>query len=171
MKYLKRILFIFLIISGSIFSQNEDLQIGTSLSQLKQNQGAYYDYSDPEAVNIKVSIWGFVKYPGRYVVPYYTNVNDLLSFSGGPTQDSNMDEMKIIRTTVDSSQIVIEVDYKDLLWMENIKEVNKSPKMLAGDVLIVPGEPRLFFRDYLSIGLSIFSVLISLSILVLNIVK
>jgi len=170
MKYLLYIFSLFIITTDFTFSQ-EDSQIGSNINQLRQSPGAFYDYSDPEAVNIKVSIWGFVKYPGRYVVPYYTNVNDLLSFSGGPTQDSNMDEMKIIRTTVDSSQIVIEVNYKDIFWMENIKEVNKSPKILAGDVLIVPGEPRLFFRDYLSIGLSIFSVLISLSILILNIVK
>ncbi len=37
--------------------------------------GGYYDYSDPESINIKVSVWGFVKYPGRYVIPEQTTVS------------------------------------------------------------------------------------------------
>ena len=45
------------------------------------------------------------------------------------------------------------------------------PKLMAGDILIVPGAPRLYFRDYFSIGLSIFSALTSLVILIFTIVK
>lgn len=161
--------FLVLIFSGIVFAQTEDLQVGGSYNQLRQNQGAYYDYSDPDAVNIKVAVWGFVKYPGKYVVPVYTTITDLLSFAGGPSDDSHLTKMKIIRTNADSTQSTIEINYKDILWDTGVYEINSLPKLLAGDVLVVPGEPKLYFKDYLSISLSIFSALISLAILIINI--
>ena len=39
------------------------------------------------------------------------------------------------------------------------------PQLQAGDILVVPTSPKYFFREWLSIGLSIFSALISLAIL------
>ena len=54
-------------------AQNENLQLGSSLNN-KVNQGGLYDYSDPSAVNIKVSVWGFVRYPGKYIIPIYCNI-------------------------------------------------------------------------------------------------
>ncbi|HVO76123.1 MAG TPA: hypothetical protein VMT35_19015 [Ignavibacteriaceae bacterium] len=157
-------------LSTQMFSQDE-VQIGTGLGQFRQTQGGFFDYSDPTSVNIKVSVWGFVKFPGRYIIPIYSNANDLLSLAGGPTEDSYLDKLKIMRMKPDSTQNIIEVPYEDLLWKDDVKSVNRPVKIMAGDVLIVPGEPRLYFKDYLSIGLSIFSALISLSILILNIVK
>lgn len=152
------------------FSQDE-VQIGSGLGQFRQTQGGFFDYSDPTSVNIKVSVWGFVKFPGRYVIPVYSNVNDLLSLAGGPTEDSYLDQLKIIRIAADSSQQVINVPYKDVIWEENVKSMQVSPRVLAGDILVLPGEPRLYFKDYFALGISIFSVLISLSILILNIVR
>jgi protein involved in polysaccharide export with SLBB domain len=147
------------------------MQIGTGLGQFRQTQGGFFDYSDPTSVNIKVSVWGFVKFPGRYIIPVYSNLNDLLSLAGGPTEDSYLDKLKILRMAPDSSQQVMDIKYKDVLWGEDLKSVERPAKIMAGDVLIVPGEPRLYFKDYLSISISVFSVLISLSILILNIVK
>jgi hypothetical protein len=158
------------ILTSQIFSQDE-VQIGSGLGQFRQTQGGFFDYSDPTSVNIKVSVWGFVKFPGRYIIPVYSNVNDLLSLAGGPTEDSYLDQLKILRMSADSSQQVLEVPYEDLLWEEDVKSLSKSPRILAGDILVVPGEPRLYFKDYLLISVSIFSALISLAILILNIVK
>lgn len=152
-------------------AQTDDVQVGSSLLQRYQNQGALYDYSDPEALNIKVSVWGFVKYPGRYIIPANTNVNELLSYAGGPTDDSQLEKMSLIRTNQDSSQTVMELKYNDILFDEKMKVLSSPPQVAAGDILIVPGEPRLYFRDYLTITLSVVSTLISLSILILNIAK
>ncbi len=166
------LIFSFLIFlpANQTYSQDE-VQIGSGLGQFRQTQGGFFDYSDPTSVNIKVSVWGFVKFPGRYVIPVYSNVNDLLSLAGGPTEDSYLDKLSILRMAPDSSQQLVHVPYEDLLWEEDIKSLSKAPKIMAGDILVVPGEPRLYFKDYLSIGISIFSILISLSILILNIVK
>ena len=80
----------------SSFAQDKDVQIGSSLNPRIQSQGGFFDYSDPEAVNIKVSVWGFVKYPGKYVIPEYSNLSDLLSYAGGPTDEARFRGFEII---------------------------------------------------------------------------
>ncbi len=171
MNYFFRTLILSFFFSMMIFAQNTELQVGSNTNQLRQNQGAFYDYSDPTTLNIKVSVWGFVKYPGKYVIPMESNVYDLLSYAGGPSEDAHLDDLRIFRTLEDSSREMVRFNYNDLLWDENLKEFKNAPGLDAGDILLVPGSQRLYFKDYLQIGLSVFSALISLSILILNIAK
>jgi protein involved in polysaccharide export with SLBB domain len=170
MNYFLKPLIIIFFISAVSFAQNSELQVGSNTNQLRQNQGALYDYSDPSSINIKVSVWGFVKYPGKYIIPFGSSVYDLLSYAGGPTEDSHLDDLRIFNTD-DSSQSMVKFNYNDLLWDENLKEFKNAPDLNAGDILLVPGSQRLYFKDYLQIGLSVFSALVSLSILILNIAK
>lgn len=171
MNYLLKSIFIVLFFSVILFAQNTELQVGSNLNQIRQNQGALYDYSDPSTINIKVSVWGYVKFPGKYIIPIESNIYDLLSYAGGPTEDAHLDDLRVLKIKEDSSQSMIKFNYNDLLWDENLKELKNAPLLEAGDILLVPGSQRLFFRDYLQIGLSVFSALISLSILILNISK
>ncbi len=165
-------IFLILILSIPVLAQNSDVQIGSSLNQLRTTPaGGFYDYSDPSTVNIKVAVWGFVRYPGKYIIPSYSTVNDLLSYAGGPTDAARLQDMRIIRTNADSTQTIIPLDYKDILFNLNIKKNPQSPLLHAGDVLMVSGEPRLYFKDYLSIGLSVVSTLISIATLVVLIVR
>ncbi len=163
-------LLIVLIFSGILYSQTDDIQLG-SLNQFSQAQGGLFDYSDPAALNIRVSVWGFAKYPGRYIIPNYTSVTDLLSLAGGPTDDADLEDLRIFRVKEDSSYSMISFNYNDLLWNKEIKAITFPPQLQAGDILLVPGSPRLYFKDYFQISLSVFSALISLAILVLNIAK
>ncbi|MDR3627826.1 MAG: SLBB domain-containing protein, partial [Ignavibacteriaceae bacterium] len=104
-KYIVSILFIVLILAAKAFAQNEGVQLGSSLNQLRQApQGGFFDYSDPQAVNIKVAVWGWVKYPGRYVIPSYSSINDLISYAGGPTDAARMENIRLMRLNKDSSQ-------------------------------------------------------------------
>ncbi len=171
MNYFFRTLILSFFFSIMIFGQNSELQVGSNTNQLRQNQGAFYDYSDPTTLNIKVAVWGFVKYPGKYVIPMESNVYDLLSYAGGPSEDAHLDDLRIFRTLEDSTKEMVKFNYNDLLWDENLKEFKNAPGLDAGDILLVPGSQRLYFKDYLQIGLSVFSALISLSILILNIAK
>jgi hypothetical protein len=157
-----------LLLSSLVFAQDE-LQFGSGINPLRQSQGAFYDYSDPDAVNIKVSVWGFVRYPGKYIVPVYSNAFDLLSYSGGPTDDANLDELKIFRMSEDSVQTFIKLNYKEFLWGDELESQKQAPQILSGDILLVPGTDRLYFKDYLLIVTSLVSVAVSLAILILNI--
>ncbi len=169
---MKYFLLLFVIIAiNSSFAQDKDVQIGSSLNPRMQSQGGYFDYSDPEAVNIKVSIWGFAKFPGKYVIPEYSSLSDLLSYAGGPTDDAHLDDLRLFRTKPDSTQELMKFDYNDLLWEDNLTKEIKNPKLQAGDMVMVAGTQRLYTRDYVTLTVSVLSALISLSILVLNIVK
>ena len=126
MKKFVVLVFVFLF-SGLIFAQTQDVQIGSGVNeQLRQNQGALYDYSDPQSVNIKVAIWGFVKYPGRYIIPANTKVSDLLSFAGGPVPDARVNDFRLVRTNPDSSQSVIKLDFNDFLYNSDASRVNNN---------------------------------------------
>ena len=168
------VLIISILICGAslILAQNEGVQIGSNPNSLRNNtQGGYFDYSDPQSLNIKVSIWGFVKYPGKYIVPEYSNVNDLLSYAGGPTDAARLENMRLMRFNKDSSQSVIDINYKDVLMDLATSDVTKAPGLEPGDVLLVTGEPRYYFRDYLSMGVSILSAVISITTLLVVIIK
>ncbi len=69
----------------------------------------------------------------------------LLGLAGGPTQDAELDNLKLFRINPDSSQTIIQFDYNDLLWSDNkLEKPIKIPKLKAGDILLVPGEPKIF---------------------------
>lgn len=172
MKHFLYLLFLGLVLSTALYAQEGNIKIGADLNPYRNNQGAFFDYSDPEAVNIKVSVWGFVRYPGRYLVPSYVNVRDLLSYAGGPTDEAHLDDLRLFRVNPDSSQTLIKFNYNDLLWGEKLtKNKEQIPNLTVGDVLLVPGAPRFYFRDYFSMTLSVVSTLTSLTILILNFVK
>ncbi|OQY70205.1 MAG: hypothetical protein B6D44_16270 [Ignavibacteriales bacterium UTCHB2] len=166
---LKYLLFITLIFSSiSSFAQNDDYQLGLSQDLIRQNQGAYYDYSDPGGLNIKVSVWGYVKYPGRYIIPDKSIINDLISYSGGISDDSKIDEMRIFRVNPDSSQEMLLYNYEDLWWSETLQKQITITTLQPGDVLIVPGRPRWYWENYLTLTLSIVGVLLSLATLIIT---
>jgi len=159
---------LFLFLTNTTFSQDEDYQLGLSQDYMRQNQGAYYDYSDPSGLNIKVSVWGYVKYPGRYVIPERSNINDLISYAGGISDNSNLDEMRIFRVNSDSTQEMFLYNYEELWWSETLQTQITLSKMQAGDVLIVPGRPRWYWENYLTLTLSIVGVLLSLATLIIT---
>jgi hypothetical protein len=152
----------------SAYSQQEDYQLGLSQNYRGQNQGAYYDYSDPDGLNIKVSVWGYVKYPGRYIIPQRSDIRDLISYSGGISDDSYLDEIRVYKVLPDSTQQMLQFNYEDLWWNEELKQELSLYRMEAGDVLVVPGRPRLYWENYLTLGLSIVGVLLSLTTLIVT---
>ncbi len=169
---MKRILTIIVLVllAHSLYAQDNNIKLGaTYTGPMQQKQGGLYDYSDPETINMHVSVWGFVKYPGRYLVPIYTSVSDLLSYAGGPTDDSNLDDLRLYRVMEDSTQHLFSFNFNDLLWADKLEEQNRRiPKLQGSDLLVVPGEPRLYFKDWFRVGLSIFTAVISLALLILR---
>lgn len=170
MKYFFLIIFIALNFYSSSIAQ--DIKIGASLDNRYNPTGGFYDYSDSRYVNIMVNIWGYVRFPGKYYVPENSKVLDLISYAGGPTPDAHLDDIRLYRGSVDKEPVISKLNFNELMESENpnLKSLN-IPSLLPGDIILVPGEPKLYFRDYVSIYASITSVLISLAILVLNIAK
>jgi len=156
------------LLSSSSFAQDEDYQLGLNPNNIRQNQGAFYDYSDPTGLNIKVSVWGYVKYPGRYIIPERSTTTDLISYAGGISDDSNLDELRIFRVLPDSTQDMLLFNYEDLWWSEVLQKQISINNLEAGDVLIVPGQPRWYWQNYLTLTLSVVGVLLSLATLIIT---
>lgn len=157
-------------LSLNLYAQ-QDIQLG-KIAKESSASGAQYDYSDPNAVNIKVMVWGYVKFPGQYIIPATSNVINLLSLAGGPTQDAELDGLKLFRVNKDASQSIIDFNYEDLLGdNSDLSNPVKIPKLLPGDVLLVPGSPKWYFKDYFGLLLSVVSTLASIAAVLVYVYK
>ena len=161
---------VFITIFFNTLSAQEDIQIGTQ-KYSRTTQSGFFDFSDPAGINIKVQIWGYVKYPGYYIIPARSSANDLMSLAGGPTEDAKLDDIRLLHTNPDSSTIISQYDYDNLLWGDQLNFAIRFPRLSAGDMLIVPGEPRYFLRQDVSFYLSVTTALASIAALILSITK
>src|SRR3989304_3308714 len=110
---MKKVFIYLIFFSPLIFTQNEEFQIGRG-SELFRYYGNYFDYSDPTTINIKVSVWGYVRSSGKYLVPIYTSVYDLISYAGGPNEAADLDELRLYRVKEDGNEELIKINYNDL---------------------------------------------------------
>jgi polysaccharide export outer membrane protein len=168
---IKYLVVISLLLASTSYSQVKDYELGTPNLYNRNYNAGYYDYSDPFSVNFKVSVWGFVRHPGRYNLPQNITLIDLLSYAGGPTDDALLEDLRIYRLREDGTQQMIIFDIDDLWRQETLyDETRDLIQLQAGDVIVVPGEPRLYFKDWFSITISTLGTLISLAtfIIVLN---
>lgn len=162
---------LFFLLSSINLIYAQDIRVGAPTDSRWNPGGAYFDYSDPRYINISVNIWGYVRFPGKYFVPDNTRLIDLISYAGGPTPEAYLDDVRLFRNSEGDSSIQI-FDFAELLYEKGNKiEIGKIPKLQAGDIVLLPGEPKLYFRDYTSLTLSITSTLISLAILIINLVR
>ncbi len=177
LKIFRIFIFITFCIPALSLSQIDRQQVGND--QINTQQGGFYNYGDKDKVNIEVNIWGYVKYPGKYLIPKGSTVMDLISYSGGPITESKLEDIRLFRPRNDSLKTkdkLINLDYNDLLWDAPVADREKFKNkinltLMPGDVLIFTGEPRYFTRDNISFILSISAVLISIGILVVSITK
>lgn len=66
------------------------------------------DYSvpgiDSDEILMPVNVWGEVRSPGLYMIPWDSDLRDALSAAGGPSSTADLSEVRIIFTD-------IEIDY------------------------------------------------------------
>lgn len=167
-----KILFSIFLMAGlytNIFSQ-DDIQIG-SQGLRSGTSGGLFDYSNPSSVNIKVQLWGYVRYPGYYIVPAGISINELISFAGGPREDASLDDIRVTKIKEGVQTKIMKYNYNDMMWEDNIESEIKFVSLEAGDIVVVPGEPRYFARDNIAFYLGIVTTLASLTALILSIVS
>lgn len=115
-----------------------------------------------------MAVWGYVKYPGRYVIPIRSDIISLLSYAGGINDNAYLDKLRIYRIDKDSTQRMIKFNYDDLWWNDKLSKNLNLSKMQASDVLIVPGRNRLYWENYLTLILSSLGFLISIATLIIT---
>lgn len=168
---LRKLLSLIIFFSLVYISYGQDVKIGAQ-ENLYRQQGGFYDYSDPRYVNIMVNIWGYVRYPGKYYVPEQSKIIDLISYAGGPIPDAHLDDVRLYRTNQMGSTEFMKFNIEDLMFKsKNVTNVESLPQLKAGDIVVVPGEPRLYLRDYISITATVTSTLVSILTFVLVVLK
>ncbi|MCE1165766.1 MAG: SLBB domain-containing protein [Bacteroidetes bacterium] len=157
------------------YAQDDKIKVG---AYERQNMiGGYFNFGDPNKVNIEVNVWGYVKNSGKYLVPRGTTLLDLITYAGGPATDADLDKIRVYRPKNDSLGItkdkIFYFDYNDLIWEEKVKDKDYrvNPEIEPGDMVILPGSPRYFFRENLTFIMSISSFLLSAAILIVSVTK
>jgi len=116
MKLLTKTLLIFFILqTGLILGQNFN---GSDIGSIRSNYSASYVTPTATGVNMAVNIWGEVKAPGQYLIPYSINLDlvTLLSHAGGPTEDAKLKDVIIIREVDEGMEPVrILIDLKSFI--------------------------------------------------------
>ncbi len=171
MKYILSLIALFITINLAYSQDDDDLILGKSN---KLTTAALFDLSDPTGVNMEVNLWGFVKFPGRYRVPVKTTFLDLMSYAGGPTDESNLEEIRILRNTdnISKKPELIKLNYDDLLWEDKVSTTPKiNPMLQSGDVVVVLKEKRYTFRDNIGFYLPIITSLVSITTLIITLSK
>ncbi len=167
-----KILLSLFLITGlfTINYSQDDILIGSSGARTGQ-AGGLFDYSNPSTVNIKVQLWGYVGYPGYYIVPVETSINELLSYAGGPRSDANLNDIRVTKIKDGVQTKVVKYNFNDLMWKDETNPKISYVRLEAGDIVVVPGEPRYFARDDVGFYLGIVTTLASLTALILSIVS
>lgn len=100
------------------------------------NQGGaqYYVFPGGEGeLQIKVQVWGQVARPGMYRVPKSMDVTGLISLAGGPLEDANLSDIKIVRTAPVPG--VFKADIGQYISSASTQSI---PVLEPGDTIIIP---------------------------------
>jgi len=114
------------------------------------NQAAYFVYTEPGDIAIRVHVWGMIKYPGLYEVPRGTNLNELISLAGGPQLGERLRRSrKTLEVTLfkDSRQGM--EPHTSIVLSNKLADIPQSVILEEGDMLTFDLEvrQRLRWRD------------------------
>jgi hypothetical protein len=108
MKLVSTILAFQLFISSFAWGQKKNLELKdlsvrqvvlpSEVQGMTKRAGAiYYNKSVKGKVLIPVNVWGYVTTPGLHFVPAETSFIEALSMAGGPRENSNLENVRLIR--------------------------------------------------------------------------
>ncbi|ACF14986.1 hypothetical protein Ctha_2537 [Chloroherpeton thalassium ATCC 35110] len=137
----------------------------TNSSNIEAASPSAYYYGRGEGVLIDVNLWGQVGKPGKYFVPYTTDLISLISIAGGPTNQAKLDEVRIVRYAQRDTTVVEKIARVNIIRFIEYGEQSHIPPLVRGDTVIVPGDALSVFQTFVSIASSI-SVVINTFLLI-----
>lgn len=161
------------IIPGIADAQPEDgVRIGAI--DLQKSGANYYNYSDPDKVNIEVIVMGGVKNPGKYLIPQGTTLITLLALSGTATEKEIYENIRIIRPDNLSGQLtstnVLVLNYENIFSDKTSGTYsNVNPVLNPGDIVVMKLRPDKTWWDYVKDTLFILTPLVAIANLIVTI--
>lgn len=108
------------------------------MSKLQQNNySASYVIPSSSGISMAVNVWGEVRAPGQYLIPYSINLDiiSLLSQAGGPTPLARLSKVILLREIdEDGGQQKIIVDLKEFT---KTGDRSKLPTLQPNDTIII----------------------------------
>ncbi len=149
LKHLTLIVFLFVIGSAPRLGAQilDDGNSGANTGTLSNQGGSYYNFTGGGGSLLEVSVWGYVRNPGRYNVPFETNLIELLSYCGGPIDrgaETFLYRIKVIRRGDAESEHeiarVFEIDVDKYLQLTDSPMSTRELLLFPGDLIIVDGK-------------------------------
>ncbi len=165
---LKRVCFI--VVVCVTFAQNLKAQVFGAPQQTPQTQSdnipSAYFFNQGQGILIDVNLWGQVGKPGKYYVPYNTDLVSLLSIAGGPATSAKLDDIRIIRYARADTTVVEKVVRVDIEKFIETGEQN-FPLLIRGDTVIVPGGPISVISTIVTVANAIFSIVNAIFLIII----
>jgi hypothetical protein len=140
------------VLSGTAGAQIIDPGTPPTTSSMSYPGGAYYNFSSGSGCDLSVSVWGYVRNPGRYKIPCETNLLELLSYCQLGNVEPYLWKVKIVRKggaeNTNEIREVFEVDLAKYLTVKGTSMSTTELLLFPGDLVIVDGEP-VFHYDWL----------------------
>jgi hypothetical protein len=123
-------------------------------------QGRSYVSGDEPGLEMFVHIIGEVQKPGEYRVRDRTDLLELLSKAGGPTQFSRLSDVTIRRMSIvkpsaslgENAQARAEILHVNLEKVMHDRDANPPPILLPGDVVLVPKNAWHRWKDIAAVA-------------------
>ena len=136
-----------LLTGTQLYAQVGNSSISTTIPNAQA--GAYYYVAKPGEMTMQVNVWGFVQHPGRYEVGNTIDLVQLLSFAGGPTQDADMDDVRITRIIRRDGMISTKEMRISLNRLDRLDEAKIL--LQPGDTIFIDHTSWVTWRDVVSV--------------------
>lgn len=129
----------------AVAQRNSDLSSATPNAQA----GSYFYVARPNEMTMQINIWGFVQNPGRYEVNTSTDLIQLLSYAGGPTNDADIEDVRITRIVRRDGILSTKEMRVNLRKMDRLEETKIM--LQPGDTIYMDHTSWLTVRDIVSV--------------------
>jgi protein involved in polysaccharide export with SLBB domain len=136
---------VFALAATGAAQRNSDISSATPNAQA----GSYYYVARPNEMTMQINIWGFVHHPGRYEVNTSTDLIQLLSYAGGPTNDADVEDVTVTRIVRRDGVITTKELRLNLRKMDKLEEAKIL--LQPGDTIFMDHTSWLTVRDVVSV--------------------
>lgn len=138
---------------------------GQEAKTSQRDQPSRYIVGKEEQMLLPVNVLGLVQRPGQYLVPFRTDLISVIAYAGGFRENAKLNEIKIVRSAVESNSGIARVIKVDLKRYFEQGDKTQIPQIMPDDTIIVAGTARQtlnafmgFVRDVLVVAQLIFII-------------
>jgi len=123
---------------------------GQEAKTSQRDQPSRYIVGKEEQMLLPVNVLGLVLHPGQYLVPFRTDLISVIAYAGGFRENAKINEIKIVRSVVESNSGIARVIKVDLKRYFEQGDKTQIPQIMPDDTIIVAGTARQTFNSFMN---------------------